>query len=534
MGKMAIDSAIFDLDGIVTKTAVVHARAWKKAFDEYLLMREKRDGEPFKEFTHEHDYREFVDGRPRYEGVKTFLASRNIDIPFGSPEDSPEMETVCGLGNSKNVMFRKVLEEHPPEIYHSTVELIQDLKKHGVRVGVASSSKNCRYVLQAAGLSDLFETRVDGAVAAKTGLKGKPEGDIFVTAARNLDSSPARSVVFEDAISGVKAGRNGGFGLVVGIAREDNLDDLLANGADIATTDFEYITCELINKWFDVQPAPLFGCWDSPELHNSRLEAVKLPGISVNPTYYKTAGEVFCSGKKPVFFLDYDGTLTPIVDRPDWAVLSEQMRDVLVKLKNKYTVAAVSGRMREDVENLIKIPDMFYAGSHGFDIKGPGGFSMVQPFAEKVIPVVDLVIEELKDRLGHIEGGLVEEKKFSAAFHYRLVDEKYMEEIIGAIDDIVARRPELRLMHGKKVFEILPAIDWNKGMAVRWIMKALDIDWDKNVVVYIGDDVTDDDAFRVVRARGYGVLVSAAPRGSSADFGLKTPDDVMNFFEKLI
>ncbi len=247
---LLFDAVIFDLDGVITKTALVHASAWKVMFDEYLHLREKRDGEPFKAFTHEEDYLSYVDGKPRYKGVQSFLESRGIHIPLGEAEDAPEAETVCGLGNQKNRAFRKVLEQDGVEEYASTVTLIKDLKAKGVRMGVASSSKNCQYVLQSAGIEDLFETRVDGVVSVELGLKGKPEGDIFVKAAENVGSSPERSVVVEDAVSGVQAGVSGGFGLVIGVARENNEEELKKNGADVVITDFEGILTEDINAWF--------------------------------------------------------------------------------------------------------------------------------------------------------------------------------------------------------------------------------------------------------------------------------------------
>lgn len=243
-------AVIFDLDGVITDTAQVHSLAWKKMFDDYLKERQNRYGEPFKEFTHEKDYLPWVDGKPRYKGVKSFLESRGIDIPFGDPDDPPGKETVCGLGNMKNKAFNKVLEEEGVKVYDSTVELIHELKDRGIRVGVASSSKNCRVVLQQAGLLDLFETRVDGEVSAELGLKGKPEPDIFTVAADNLDVPYDMTVVVEDAVSGIAAGKNGNFGLVLGIARENNEKELLSNGADLVVEDISQIGFDGIRRWF--------------------------------------------------------------------------------------------------------------------------------------------------------------------------------------------------------------------------------------------------------------------------------------------
>jgi len=245
------DAVIFDLDGVITKTALVHASSWKKMFDEYMRTREERYGEPFKEFTHAGDYLPYVDGKPRYKGVASFLESRAIDIPFGDPSDTPDMETACGLGNKKNIVFNKVLEDDGVEVYPSSVEMLKGLKEAGLRIGVASSSKNCKPVLEKAGLLHYFETRVDGVVSAEIGLQGKPEPDIFTTACDNLGVEYHRSVVVEDAVSGVQAGHKGNFGLTLGLARENNIKELYVGGADIVVEDLSEIGLEGINKWFE-------------------------------------------------------------------------------------------------------------------------------------------------------------------------------------------------------------------------------------------------------------------------------------------
>ena len=245
------DAVVFDLDGVITKTALVHAAAWKKMFDEYLKSREERFNEPFKAFTHSGDYLPYVDGKPRYKGVQSFLESRGIDIPFGDPSDDPDSETVCGLGNRKNIMFNKVLDEEGVEVYESSVEMLKGLKAAGVRIGVASSSKNCKPVLEKAGLLHYFETRVDGVVSAEIGLKGKPEPDIFTTACDNLGVAYHRSVVVEDAVSGVQAGKKGNFGLVLGVARENNIQELYVGGADVVVEDLGDIGLEGIRQWFE-------------------------------------------------------------------------------------------------------------------------------------------------------------------------------------------------------------------------------------------------------------------------------------------
>ncbi|MDG2081604.1 MAG: beta-phosphoglucomutase family hydrolase [Bacteroidales bacterium] len=251
MAKNKFEAVVFDLDGVITKTATTHSRAWKSMFDEYLLSLVNSDENKFIEFTPQ-DYLTYVDGKPRYEGVKSFLDSRNISIPYGDPNDGGEKDTICGLGNRKNKAFNQVLAKEGIEVYPSTVKFLEQLKRDNIRIGVASSSKNAQSVLKAAGLMHFIETRVDGVVSAEIGLNGKPAPDIFLTAANNLGVDPNLTIVVEDAVSGVQAGRNGNFGLVLGLARENNNEALKANGADIVLNDLAEISIDEINQWFEV------------------------------------------------------------------------------------------------------------------------------------------------------------------------------------------------------------------------------------------------------------------------------------------
>jgi beta-phosphoglucomutase family hydrolase len=237
MNSRAFDAAIFDMDGVVTDTAAVHSAAWKRMFDEFLRHRERECGEPFREFTHTGDYRAYVDGKPRFEGIASFLQSRGIELPFGTTGDLPGMETIGALGNRKNELFREVLEKDGVKVYASTVALIRELKTSGLRVGLATSSRNSTTVLAKAGIGSLFETIVDGDVLERMRLKGKPSPDIFLTAAANLRVVPGRAVVVEDAVSGVQAGCAGKFGLVIGIAREGNEAELSEAGAGVVVRD---------------------------------------------------------------------------------------------------------------------------------------------------------------------------------------------------------------------------------------------------------------------------------------------------------
>jgi alpha,alpha-trehalase len=230
-------AAIFDLDGVVTRTARVHAVSWKHLFDEYLRQRAAKTGDPFLPFDIERDYRRYVNGKPRYDGVESFLQSRSITLPRGEPSDPPDHETVCGLGNRKNLYFRESLQKDGVEVFDSVIAIIRRLRNRRIGTALVSSSRNARVVLEAAGLTGMFDVVIDGNDAARLDLKGKPAPDLFVKAAELLGVEPERAIVLEDAVSGVQAGRAGGFGLVVGVGRRDEAAELKANGADIVVAD---------------------------------------------------------------------------------------------------------------------------------------------------------------------------------------------------------------------------------------------------------------------------------------------------------
>lgn len=233
----AITTCLFDLDGVLTQTAKVHARAWKEMFDDFLRDRAQAAGEPFQPFDRPTDYDEYVDGKPRLDGVRSFLESRNIDLPMGSPTDPPEAETVHALGVRKNELVLKLIREQGVEPYEGSVRFAEAAVEQGLRRAVVSSSTNCLDVLVAAGIDHLFEVRIDGVVAERENLDGKPAPDTFLAGARMLDAEPAHAAVFEDALAGVEAGRAGAFGWVVGVDRTGQADALRRRGADVVVQD---------------------------------------------------------------------------------------------------------------------------------------------------------------------------------------------------------------------------------------------------------------------------------------------------------
>lgn len=233
------DAVLLDLDGVLTATARLHAAAWKQMFDDYLRKRSETIGEPFLPFDIATDYKEYIDGKLRYDGVRSFLASRGIRLPDGEPSDSPDQETVCGLGNRKNKLVRDLMHREGVDVFESTVQWVRDLRAAGIKTAVVSASKNCEEILRTAGISDLFDLRVDGVVADRLKLSGKPAPDTFLEAARELGVEPERAAVVEDAIAGVQAGRAGNFGLVIGVDRKGDPESLSRNGADIVVKDLK-------------------------------------------------------------------------------------------------------------------------------------------------------------------------------------------------------------------------------------------------------------------------------------------------------
>lgn len=245
------DAVVFDLDGVITFTARVHAAAWKQMFDEFLRQRAVVSGEPFRPFT-DTDYHAYVDGKPRYDGVYSFLRSRNIDLPYGAASDSPSAITVCGLGNRKNELFNRKVREEGVDVDSEAVRLVRELRSRGIATGIASSSKNAVPILQGVGIEDLFAAVVDGVVSERLRLRGKPQPDIFLECLRELTGGsvpPQRAAIVEDAIAGVEAGHRGGFGLVLGVDR-DNSGALLDHGANWVIHDFREVNADSVFSFF--------------------------------------------------------------------------------------------------------------------------------------------------------------------------------------------------------------------------------------------------------------------------------------------
>lgn len=503
-----IDALIFDLDGVITQTRKTHKKAWKAMFDRFFEKQHQDQSSMTEE-----DYQVYIDGKPRYQGVQSFLQSRKIELPFGTPSDEPGFDTVCALGNIKNGVFNEILEKEGVEIYEDALQKLREWRNKGIKTAIVSSSKNCKKIIEVAGIDDLFDSRVDGLVSEEIGLNGKPDPDIFTEAARRLDARAENSVVFEDATSGVKAGQRGYFGLVVGVNRFNNKEALLENGADITIDNFDEMDLhneEIMEEYFSRQGKPIFP--DNSEIFT------------------------LLSQKKPAIFLDYDGTLSPIVPKPEDAVISEEMKQTLRKLAQTFTVAVVTGRDKEDVENLVGLDELVYAGSHGYIITGPGGLHMEHPDSEKIIPRLDKIEEELKELLKEkTEGTQLDRKRYAIGIHYRNARPEDEEVVLKIVDDILKKYPGHKKGEGKKIVEIKPDIDWHKGKAVNWIMDALELTGRDDIIpMFIGDDITDEDGFEVLKDKGIGILVGGHGQKTHAQYALKNVYQVREFFNRLL
>jgi beta-phosphoglucomutase family hydrolase len=247
------DAILCDLDGVITQTAILHAAAWKRLFDDYLKKSAARTGTTWEPFRLDEDYRLYVDGKSRYDGVRDFLKSRNIDLPLGSPDNRSDRETIYGLGHKKDEYFEAALREQGVVVYLSTVRYLHQAKDAGLKTAVVSSSHHCRDIIDKAGLTDLFDARIDGHEIDRLHLPGKPAPDAFLEAARRLTVQPHKAIVIEDALAGVQAGHAGGFGLVIGVNRRDQAHALRQHGADVVVADLD----ELLPLRQESEPSPM-------------------------------------------------------------------------------------------------------------------------------------------------------------------------------------------------------------------------------------------------------------------------------------
>lgn len=489
INRSQYDAVIFDLDGVITKTQHTHARAWKKIFDDYLKTR--GSGAPFIPFDISKDYLKYVDGKSREEGIRSFLASRDI----------VDTESISTLGKDKNNYFLELLSEGI-ETYGNSIELLQKLNNLGFLTALVSSSKNCLSIVQLTNLNQYFNVVVDGLDLQNLELNGKPQPDLFLEAAKRLHVKPLRTIVIEDSVAGVIAGKSGEFSKVIGVDRGKNSKDLKKAGADLVVKDLAEIDIEA-----KISELPL-----------------------ALQSFQKIERQL--KNKEVVVFFDYDGTLTPIVSHPKDANLSPEMREMLMKLSNQCIVTVISGRGLNDIKSRVGIKGIYYSGSHGYEIEGPGVKMEYEP-ALKFVEIFDILEAELSELLAGVKGVLVERKKFSIALHYRNVSNSEVNTVEKAADDAVKKYPNIRKNYGKKLYELQPDLEWNKGKAIEWLIQTLNIQKRGSKIFYIGDDITDEDAFSAIKTYGIGILVGNEKRTTEACYKLKNTDQTLHFLKIL-
>jgi trehalose-phosphatase len=497
------DAVIFDLDGVVTDTASIHAAAWTVMFAEFFAHRAARDHEDHSPFTGQ-DYRRYVDGKPRRDGISAFLRARGISLANGGPDDIG-YDTVWGLANRKQQLFLERIGRGV-SAYPSTVALVRKLAETGVATAVYSSSRNCEKVLRAAGLGDLFPARVDGVMAEALSLPGKPDPAVLWETAGRLRVAPERCVVVEDAQAGVAAGRNGGFALVIGVDRTGHREELLSAGADIVVPDLAAVAVRTGDKHISGLP--------------NAMDA-----------YGELLGVV--DGRQPFICLDFDGTLSEIVRDPATATLVDGVAETLVRLARQCPVAVLSGRDLADIRERVGVPGLWYAGSHGFELIDPDGCHHDHDAALAAVPALEHAAAVLHDELSGVVGVRIERKRYAVAIHYRNVAPEHVSAVVAAAHR-QGRQGGLRVSGGRKVVELRPDINWDKGAALIGIRDQIS-ERAHMLPIYIGDDLTDEDVFDAIRLNGVAVIVcddENGDRATAARYRLNNPAEVGQFLRR--
>jgi len=495
------DAVIFDLDGVVTNARALRAAAYKRAFDDYLSGRPANGNEVCSPFTEE-DYRRYVDGKPPHDGFAEFLASRGISLR--PPSVSVVDETLIGLADRTEDAFLDMLDEGV-SAFESTLDVVSELHQAGIATAVCSWNRNCDRVVRAAGIENLFAVCVDGAVVDGVGMCGTPELAVLVEATRRLDADPGRSVVVADAVTGVEAGRSGGFAVVIGVDRTGSTDELLASGADVVVDDLADV-----------------------EVRKGDLRVSQLPD-ALN-SYGQLAGVV--AGREPLVCLDFDGTLSEIVADPGTATLVDGAAKALERLAALCPVAILSGRDSADLRDRVGVRGIWYAGNHGFELIAPDGRYHQNDAAAAAVPILATAAAELRN-LERIPGARVEHKRFAVAVHYRNVAPERVAEVVAAAHRH-GRRHGLRVTNDRKVIELRPNLDCDTGMSLRWIAACIHQSG-RVVPIYIGDDLTDEDALNAIRYTGIGIAVrhdEDGDRPTAAQFTLRNPREVAVFLRR--
>ena len=506
ISRERFSAVIFNLDGVVTRINEIHIEAWKRLFDEFLLERSPLEGEDLRTFHAELDYRKYVEGRPRNVGVKHVLSSRHIELPLGEADDPPHYTTVHGLGNRKKLIFNELLEQQDPLVFGCAVALIHRLRNEGFKTAIVTASEHCDMILEKAELSDRFDARIDGIESERLDLGSKPDPYVLWEVARRLEIDPEQIVVIEDSIVGVTASSRGRFGLTIGIDDGEQRQLMLDHGADHVLEDL----CRL----------HIDGASEDEELSPPVLAEMELISNQL-------------ADKRPVLFLNYGGTLTPNIRKTKDAELSKKVRRALQKAAQLMPVTIVSGRDVKELRDRVDLPELIYAGSYGLEILGQD-LHLELPDGIDVLEDLDKAAAELAELLAEFPGVSIQRKRFAIAVHYQKKDTIEAAYVEATVEQVQMRLPRLRKTGGKEVFELLPNIDWDKGRAVKWLLAELGLDGPDSLPIYIGDDMTDEDAFRSLRGVGIGILVTKRPQPSLATYRVSNSGDALEVLNHLI
>lgn len=485
--RLNLKAFIFDLDGVLTDTQRLHALAWEKMFNKFLAGRKQNSFAPS-------DYRKYLDGMPRLDGIRNFLASRNIEL------DESEIQE---LGNLKNKYYLEELNTSGPGLIEDSFSLVVQLAKKKVPMAIVSSSRNCREIMKLTGLSDFIKVVVDPFVAEMGKLEGKPSPDYFLKACELLGVSAEDSCMVEDAIAGIEAGLKGGFKKVVGFkinSSHENLQELKRVGAH-----------QVVDSLWKI---------------DGLCDFLKLP----------YPGRIFSERRnlQDIFlFLDYDGTVSEIVEEPWKAIPVEGIVPLISALGKLIPVCLITGRDTEVIKSFIDLPHIYYSTCHGFEIHGPDRLHFEVEEARALSPDFDVAREELTLLLEKHEGLVIERKTFGLAFHYRMIESpEIAHEVESMVFEYASLHKKFKAKRGEKVIELIPNINWDKGKALLKLYEVLNISPGR-VPVFIGDGLTDEDAFREILNWGIAILVQKELRPTLASYQLKSPDEVKTFLESM-
>ncbi|MDY6997531.1 MAG: trehalose-phosphatase, partial [Actinomycetota bacterium] len=475
------DAVIFDVEGVVADTAALHTAAWKATLDDHLGRSRGAEGRGADGFT-DADYQKFLAGRPEAEGIAEFLAAHGITLPAEPSRDGHD-DTVAALVARARQLCAEMLTEHGVRVFESTVEFAHRLREAGIATAVYASQCDCARILDAAGLTELFDVRVD-APAGHDGSAAESYPGVLREAVARLGVQPRRCVVIADAEAGMRAARDGGFGLVIGVDRFGHAGELRRCGADTVVGDVVSLTVRDTHRRISELADALESYSDIAPLAETR---------------------------RPVVLLDFDGTLSEIVNDPDAATLLPGAEAMLRELAAHCPVAVISGRSLADIRARVAVPGLWYAGSHGFELVAPDGARHQNEAGAAAVEVLGSAVTELRDRLAGIDGVLIEDKRFSVAVHYRNVADERVDEVIAAVR-VIGQRANLPVTGGRMVIELRPDVDWDKGRTVDWILDRIDGE-ELMLPIYIGDDLTDEDGFDAIRNKGIGVAVRSVESG---------------------